>query len=175
MALFLSTFVNGFSQESQTEIIDKKHSIHLEIGGRAFLFGSLNYEYAFLNRFSFGGGLVLLNISRGEKNNTAETGKYFDMASSQTIYGNYFVGKNKHKLLLTAGFTNYSSFNRNKYPSKTETYNETSLGFNGGVGYQATGNKTFFRVTLYGLNLPESNGFFPIYIPWIGLNTGIKF
>ena len=78
--------------------IDKgsKHYIHTEIGGRTFLVGSFNYEYMLYKQFSIGCGLGLIYIERatniGSNNGTDEIGKALSIASTQMIYGNYFIG-----------------------------------------------------------------------------------
>ena len=89
---------------------DNKHFIHAEIRGRTFIFGSLNYEYSLHKQISFC-GFGLIYIQKGDiirnNNGTTETGKCLDIGTSQMIYGNYFIGKKKHKLYFTGGLTNF--------------------------------------------------------------------
>jgi hypothetical protein len=42
----------------ETAIPAGPHSFHVEIAGRSFIFGSVNYEYALNRKFSVGAGLV---------------------------------------------------------------------------------------------------------------------
>ncbi|MEM1328238.1 MAG: hypothetical protein AAGI23_19950 [Bacteroidota bacterium] len=157
--------------------IRSRHSLHLEVAGRGFIFGTLNYEYALLPRMYVGAGLGLANISTGDilRNNNGmdEAGRYFEMSSSQLIYGNYMIRDGKHKIFLTTGITNFLVTSRNKYPSETESSNEAFLRWNAGVGYQFSGERVYFRATAYLLNLPNSDDFFPGYIPWGGLTVGV--
>ncbi len=155
-----------------------KHALNIELVGRAFLFGSFNYEYALTNQISLGGGLGLGNIQAGDitrdNNGIPENGRYFDMSSTQMIYGNYFIGKHKHKLYFTAGATNFLIVNRNKYPSETEFFVEPKLEWNLGLGYQFSGARTYYRLTAYCISLPDDSSFFPKYLPWLGLSMGYK-
>jgi len=88
--------------------------------------------------------------------------------------GNYFIGKKRNQLLLTAGLTNFLGTYRNKYPSETVRFAEAQLEWNAGIGYQYSANRFFFRITGYILSLPEPSGWFPEYMPWAGISTGIK-
>lgn len=110
IGILVLMFHNLKAQASKEFGQDSKHSVHAEIGGRTLIWGSLNYEYALSKQFSLGGGFGVLSVLRGDitrNNGTAETGKYLDLATTQMIYGNYFIGESKNKLLLTAGLTNY--------------------------------------------------------------------
>jgi len=155
-----------------------KHSIHAEVGGRTFLLGSLNYEYAINRRFSFGAGIGFINLNRGSitriNNNVEETGKFRDLATTQMIYGNYFVGRNKHQLLITAGLTNFLFSYKSKYPSGVLKSTNAQVEWNAGIGYQYTSDKMFFRLTGYCISLPDTSGWFPKYMPWAGITIGWK-
>jgi hypothetical protein len=155
-----------------------KHSIHAEVGGRSFIVGSLNYEYAMNKRFSFGTGVGFINLNQGSitriNNNIEETGKFRDLATTQMIYGNYFVGRNKHQLLITAGLTNFLFSYKSKYPSVVLRSTNAQLEWNAGIGYQYTANKMFFRLTAYCISLPDPSGWFPKYMPWVGIIIGRK-
>jgi len=160
------------------ETLENPHSIKLELLGRTFLFGSLNYEYALNQKASFGAGLGLINFQIGDilrqNNGAPEEGRFRDISSSQMIYGNYFIGKKKHQLHLTAGLTHFLFTNRNKYDSETEFSAETHLEWNAGVGYQLVGERIYFRATAYVISLPESSSWFPRYMPWAGVSLGYK-
>ena len=157
---------------------DSKHFVHIELGGRTCIYGSLNYEYALYKQISLGFGIGLINFYKGDiirnNNGNSETGKYLDIIGSQMIYGNYFIGKNKHQLHLTAGLTNVLFTSRNRYPSETESWSESQLEWNAGIGYQLSFKKTYLRLTGYCISLPEPSGWFPKYMPWIGISMGVK-
>jgi|TARA_B110000977_G_scaffold158271_1_gene201633 hypothetical protein len=157
---------------------DSKHFINAEIGGRTLKYGSLNYEYALHKRISLGCGIGLIYFQKGDitrnNNGNPETGKYRDLGTSQMIYGNYFIGKNKHQLHLTAGLTNFLFTVRNKYPSETESSSESQLEWNAGIGYQLSVKRIYLRLTGYCISLPEPTGWFPKYMPWIGISMGLK-
>ena len=157
----------------------ERHSLNLELGGRTLLFGSLNYEYQILDKVSIGGGLGVINLSRGQitrdNGGMDETGNYLDISTSQMLYGNYFMGRNKHKMLLTAGLTNFLQTYRNTYPSETVIGRDLQVQWNAGLGYQFTGKQNYFRLTGYVLKMPQPSGWFPPYIPWFGLTTGRTF
>ena len=91
------------------------------------------------------------------------------------LYGNYFIGQNRHRLLLTGGITNFLAVYRNQYPSETVSGAEAGLGWNTGLGYHYEGRVTFLRVTGYFMALPEPSEFLPQYFPWVGLSTGVRF
>lgn len=157
---------------------ESKHSVHVELLGRAFLFGSVNYEYALPKNFAVGAALGITNVQRGtitrDNAGTPEEGRYFDSATSQMVYGNYFVGKRKHKGLVTAGLTHFLITSRNKYPSRTERSLESHFEWNAGLGYQFSANRTYYRLTGYVLSLPEPSGWFPAIMPWGGLTIGCR-
>lgn len=163
---------------STKEQLENPHSIKLELLGRAFLFGSLNYEYALNRKVSLGGGLGLANFQIGDitrqNNGQPEEGRFRDISSSQMIYGNYFIGKKKHQFHLTAGLTNFLITSRNKYDSETDFSAETYVRGNVGAGYQFIGERIYFRATAYVLHLPSDTSFFPKYIPWGGVSLGYK-
>ena len=184
--LFLLTYV-GNAQGNKPEMIEpdreegnklSKHSIVTEIGGRTFILGSLNYEYAIHKRISLGGGTGLIGIQRGgitrDNNGAPEDGKYFDASSTQMIYGNYFIGKDKHKLFFTVGATNFLFTYRNKYPSGTELSRELQLEWNAGIGYQFSHKRLYYRLTGYCISMPEPSAWFPKYMPWAGLSIAYK-
>lgn len=155
-----------------------RHSINVELLGRTFLFSSVNYEYAINTKFSLGTGLGLVSLQRGDitrnMNGVPETGRYLDLASTQMIYGNYFVGSDKHKLVLTAGLTNFLISSRNTYPSDTELSSEINIEWNAGLGYQYNLEQLYFRLSGYVISLPEPSAWFPKYMPWVGLSIGYK-
>jgi|GEM_PF-1524132 len=166
-----SEAVKTFRQES-------KHTVYAEIGGRTFVWGSMNYEYAFGNRIAVGGGLGMINLMSGEisrfYNGATETGKYLDIATTQMIYGNYFVGKNRHQIYFTGGLTNFLVTYRNKYPSETVFSAEAQLEWNAGIGYQFSGKRTFFRITGYCISMPGPSDWFPEFMPWAGVSVGFN-
>lgn len=168
----------GSTHPGQSANLAGPHSLHVELAGRTFLFGSVNYEYAVNQKFSIGSGLGIINIQAGEitrdLNGSPETGTYLDMATSQMIYGNYFIGKKRNQLVLTAGVSNFLVTYRNRYPSETIRSAEAQLAWNAGIGYQHSANRYFFRFTAYLLSLPEPSGWFPEYMPWAGISTGFK-
>lgn len=90
------------------------------------------------------------------------------------IYGNYFVGSDKHKLVLTAGLTNFLISSRNTYPSDTELSSEINIEWNAGLGYQYNREQLYFRLSGYVISLPEPSAWFPKYMPWVGLSIGYK-
>lgn len=167
---------------AQKDLIPSKESnqsINLELAGKSPILASLSYEYAVKRQFSLGVGLGVGLISNGEisrsNNGASETGKYLDAATSQLLYANYFIGKRKHKLLITGGVTHLLASSRNKYPSETERYFESNFLPSLGIGYQLTGDKLLFRVIPYIVKLPEPSGWFPEYMPWGGLTLGYRF
>jgi hypothetical protein len=172
------------AQESIDETIsnerDKtiRHSINLEVGGRTLIIGSLNYEFLLYDRFALGVGVGLNSIARGQtiRNNegVTETGRYFDVYSAHLFSGTYFIGKRKHKMLLTAGITNFRRYQKDVYPSETIVERAKSLQWNAGIGYQFTGRRMYFRSTAYFLALPNISVYAPDYLPWIGLTVGYK-
>jgi len=162
----------------ETAIPAGPHSFHVEIAGRTFIFGSVNYEYALNRKFSVGAGLGVISILSGEiirdNNGSTETGIYLDVATTQMIYGNYFIGKNRNQLVLTAGLSDFLATNRNRYPSETVRSVQAQLEWNAGIGYQYSANRFFFRVTGYILSMPGPSDWFPEYMPWGGISTGWK-
>jgi hypothetical protein len=166
------------AQESVTETEKiSKHSLNIEILGRTIIWGSLNYEYKILKSISIGSGLGFTNILKGEifrdNGGVPETGKYLDIGTSQMIYANYFPGKNKHQLFFTAGLTNFMMIYRKKFTSGTDYSVESQVKWNAGIGYQFSGNKTFFRFTAYCIRMPDPSGWFPEIIPWAGISIGL--
>jgi len=157
---------------------ESKHTLLTEIGGRTFIFGSLNYEYALLQNVSIGVGLGFINVQRGEiirsNNGVQETGSYFDLGTTQMIYGNYFIGRDKHKLILTAGLTNFLFSYRAKYPSGTLQSRSSQTEWNAGIGYQFSTEIMYFRLTGYCISMPDPSGWFPKYMPWGGISIGYK-
>lgn len=185
MVGLLIILVNGSSaQESNEEIVTAqndrdmsvKHSLFGEIGGRTFFFGSFNYEFQLHKRISVGTGIGLINVQQGDIyrvfNSIEEKGRYLDVATTQMVFGNYFIGQNKHKLIITAGVTNFLFLNRNKYPSETVRSNESELEWNAGLGYQFSSKVMFYRLSGYVLSIPGSSDWFPKYIPWAGITIG---
>lgn len=159
--------------------IHDKHLINVELIGRSFVFGSINYEYSIKECFSLGIGLGINNLLISDitrlNNGVQEQGDLLEAATTQMIYGNYFIGKNRHKLFFTAGISNFLQAERQKYPSETVTFTEAELEWNAGIGYQLSGKKIKFRITAYVLALPGEATFFPKYLPWIGLSIGKVF
>lgn len=153
-----------------------QHTIHAELGGRAFIWGSVNYEYHLANRLSLGAGLGLANAQRGditrEVNGATETGKYFDLYNSSTLYANYFAGSDRHQLVLSAGLTNYQEYHRNVYPSGRESGLDMQVKPHLGMGYQYNGRDVFARLMGYYMGMPEPSGWFPSSMPWIGISVG---
>jgi hypothetical protein len=184
LIISLAAFGQLKAQESMNETVsnerDKtiRHSVNLEVGGRTLIIGSLNYEFLLYDRFALGVGVGLNSISRGEiiRNNdgATETGNYFDLYSAHLFSGTYFIGKRKHKLLLTAGMTNFRSYQKEVFPSETIVERAKSLQWNAGIGYQFTGRRMYFRSTAYFLALPNISVYAPDYLPWIGLTVGYK-
>jgi len=177
--LIFLTLQHLTAQESVNETIkNSRHSLNIELLGQTIIWGSLNYEYKILKNISIGSGLGFSNFQKGDiirdNDGIPETGKYLDIATSQMLYGNYFLGKNKHQFLITAGLTNFMEIYRRKYTSATENSVENQIKWNAGIGYQYSGNKTFFRFTAYCLRMPDPSGWFPEIIPWAGITIGLK-
>jgi hypothetical protein len=173
----------SFGQDVSSSSADNsksfKHSLHIEAFGRSFFFGSLNYEYAFTDRFWAGVGLGFANAASGEieRNNDGmpETGSYFDTYTTQMLYVNYDLWKrNKHSIYATAGLTFYTETYRNKYPSEIQFFIDSQANWTAGFGYEYNPGKFFFRATPYVLAMPDPSGWFPPYMPWLGLSAGIK-
>lgn len=166
------------TRSAETLNHDSKHRLFAEVGGRTLVFGSVNYQYTLGKNFAVGAGLGLANVQSGTisrvTNGNPETGDYLELATSQMIFGNYFVGGDRHKLLLTAGLTNFLISGRNKYPSETVRFLDSQVEWNAGIGYHLELNKLFLRVTAYCLSLPDPTGWFPKYIPWAGVTAGLK-
>lgn len=174
-----SSFAQDMSDSNRDEETTGKHSLHIEAFGRAFLFGSVNYEYAFTDRFSAGVGLGVTNVAFGEieRNNDGmpETGRYFDTYTTQMVYANYKVWKqNAHAIYATAGLTMYTETYRNKYPSETQFFLDSQVNWNAGVGYEYNPGRFFFRASPYVIALPDPSGWFPPYMPWLGISAGWK-
>lgn len=155
-----------------------KHSINLELCGHAFAIASMNYEYLLRRQISFGVGLGFHRFTKIKssrfQNGQEEIGKFFSISTSQMLYGNYFIGKNKHKLFFTGGLTNFLYLMRNKYPSETFHYNSATLVWNAGVGYQYLGKVMYYRLTGYCFGFKEETEFMPKYMPWLGITMGVK-
>lgn len=180
LLLFLSmNWIEIYAQNNPNSSKTRKESINLELAGKSPILASLCYEYAVKPQFSLGAGLGVGLISNGEitrtNNGASETGKYLDAATSQLLYANYFIGKSKHKLLITGGVTHLLASSRNKYSSETERFFDSNFLPNVGLGYQLTGRRTLFRLTAYGLRLPEPSGWFPRNLPWGGISFGYRF
>lgn len=177
LLVFIGSSLDGYSQSDSYS--DSKHSLHIEAFGRSFFFGSLNYEYAFTDRISAGLGLGFAQLTTGsiERNNEGQTeyGRYFDTFTTQMLYVNYDLWKrNKHSIYATAGLTAYTETYRNKYPSETQFSVYSQVQWTAGVGYEFNSGKFFFRATPYVLAMPEPSGWFPPYMPWLGLSAGIN-
>lgn len=173
--LFISQ--NAITQrvvEEHSSTIESKNSLNFELLGRGFLFGSFNYEYTLAKRLSLGLGLGFANVQRGQISrldpvgNVSETGMFFEAATTQMIYTNYFLGKNKHKLILTAGITNFLLYDRQNYPSELISDTDSFLNWNIGIGYQLSLKKVKFRITAYAINLPGESIYLPGVLPWVG-------
>ncbi|MFK7783674.1 MAG: hypothetical protein AB8B56_01090 [Crocinitomicaceae bacterium] len=185
--LFLIVMSASFQLSAQEHLDDEisenrdrtfRHSINLEAGGRTLIMGSLNYEFLLYDRFALGVGIGFNSIARGEiirnNNGVTETGTYFDLYSSHLFSGTYFVGKGKHKMLITAGITNFRRYDKVVYPSETIIGRAKDLQWNAGIGYQFTSKRMYFRTTAYFLALPNISIWAPDYLPWIGLTAGYK-
>lgn len=175
---FLFSF-SFFSQQKEIKQVDqKKHALNIELLGRTFFFGSFNYEYLITPNFSLGAGLGVLQLQQGNitrsNQSLLEQGRYFDAVTTQMIYVNYFLGKNRHKGVVSVGATNLLTFGRNKYPSETEVYSSSILSLNLGLGYQFSSKKMYYRLMAYCLSIPQPNPWFPSVIPWAGLSVGYR-
>jgi len=157
----------------------RKHSIHIEAFGRSLLWASVNYEHQFHKHFSMGLGLGFANLERGQIismiDNQMESGRYFELRTTQLLSANGFLGKGKNQLHITGGLTNFYQLNRRKYDSKTEFYHDVQIRWNFGMGYQFINQRSYFRATVYLLELPEPTGIFPKVFPWVGLTGGLRF
>ena len=183
LMLLLTVFFDQYIYSQEAVVAanskQKRHSINIEALGRTFIFGSVNYEYTLHKKLSIGAGFSILSASRSStvraNNGFEESGIFSSLVSTQMIYGNYFVGKGKHKLLLTAGATGLLSNARSKFPS--ETLKSHSLSFHGnmGIGYNYLGDNVYYRLTVYCLQLPDLAGWFPRLMPWIGTSVGFRF
>ena len=164
------------AQDSSTS---SKHSISFEALGRSIVWGALNYEYQLASRFSLGLGFGYSNSGAGQINRiddgSPEIGRYLDISSSQMLFVNYFIGQNKHQLLITSGLTNFWAWSRQKFPSETLNSSDLQIRWNVGLGYQYTKNKFFFRASAYAIRMPEPTGWFPPIFPWIGVSGGFRF
>jgi len=161
---------------AQETINNSKHSVNFEILGRTIIWSSVNYEYKILNNLSIGGGLGMNYLSKGDifrdNNGISEKGRYLEIGASQMIYGNYFLGKTKHKFFFTGGATNFLDINKRKYPSETQYSAESQIKWNVGIGYQYSAKTTYFRFTTYCIRMPDPSGWFPEVIPWAGISVG---
>lgn len=165
-----------FAQEKEKI---QNHSINVEALGKSILWGAVNYEYQLTSHFSLGAGLGYTNIGSGQinriHNDDQEIGQYWDLSWSQMLYANYFLGKNRHQMLFTAGLTNFWAWTRQKFPSETIYHSDTQIRWNFGLGYQYSKNSAYFRATAYVLRMPKPSGWFPKVFPWIGLTGGYRF
>jgi hypothetical protein len=163
---------------AQTSNQERKHRLFTEVGGRTLVFGSLNYEYALSKNLSLGCGLGFIGFRKGAISRVThgdqETGNYRETATSQLVFANYLVGSERHKLLLTAGLTNFLQTSRSRYPSGTVSSVDSQVEWNAGIGYQLELDKMYFRLTGYCLSMPDPTGWFPKYIPWAGISVGLK-
>lgn len=184
LTLVLFCFFELNAQESISDNVDDerhktvRHSINFEALGRTFIMASLNYEFLLYDRFAIGAGAGFNSMARGEiirnNNGVTETGRYFELYSSHMFYGTYFFGKRKHKMLLTAGITNFRRYDKKVYPSEKIVDRAKSLEWNAGIGYQFTGERMYFRATAYFLSLPHIYTNSPDYFPGIGFTVGHK-
>jgi hypothetical protein len=158
---------------------DKKHKVYLEGLGRSVIWLSMNYEYELTKRISLGTGLGYTNLSSRPmvrvNDGVYETGRHFELLTSQAIFANYFIGKSNHKLFFTGGFTNFWSLSRRKFDSDTRFFSDAQIRWNLGVGYQYSTSHVFVRFTAYALRLPEPVGIFPEIVPWAGISLGYRF
>lgn len=158
--------------------IERKHLVYAEFIGRTFVFGSLNYEFMLRENISIGSGIGLINFQKGiirrNVNGVTESGQYTDISSSQMIFGNYFVGKKNHKMLLTLGLTNFLFTYQRNYNNKKNISAEAQLEWNAGLGYQLSTEIVFCRLAAYLISMPDPTGWFPKYMPWLGLSIGVK-
>lgn len=180
LLIFFLISYSLFSQQKETkQVAQKKHALNIELLGRTFLFGSFNYEYSITSNFSLGAGLGVLQLQQGNitrsNQSLPEQGRYFDAVTTQMFYVNYFLGKNRHKGIVSAGVTNLLTFGRNKYPSETEVYSSSIFGANLGLGYQFNSDKMYYRLMAYCLTMPQPSTWFPSVIPWAGLSVGYRF
>ena len=173
------TFVFKTNILAQEKAKIQNHSINVEAFGKSILWGTVNYEYQYSSFFSLGAGFGYTNFGSGQinriHNDNEEIGQYWDLSTSQMLYANYFLGKNKHQLLLTGGLTNFWAWTRQKFPSETIYHSDTQIRWNFGLGYQYSKNSFYFRTTAYVLRMPEPTGWFPKVFPWIGISLGYKF
>lgn len=180
IVIIVLSLILGQSSYGQagSESKPSRHSINFESFGRTMVWGSMNYEYAMLKNLSFGGGLGLIFWEDGNSsritNNATEVGTFLNTATTQILYANYFLGKQSHKCLFTAGLTGFSYTYHRKYPSENTNSIEYHLEASAGIGYQYSGNVLYYRTTLYVLGVPEPNGWFPKYMPWMGFTIGYK-
>lgn len=172
-----AVFAQG-SQEDTSEEKENKHYIYTELLGRTIIFGSLNYEYSLHPKVSIGCGLGYINMQQGKISRNvdgdSETGDYFDLISSQMIFANYFVGKRKHKFVLTGGITNFLNTYRNTYPTEKLVSRKAQVEWNAGMGYQFSTNRFLLRLNTYAISMPDPSGWYPKYFPWLGLSVGVK-
>lgn len=172
-------FTAAFEIHAQDTELSKKQSINFEVLGRSIVWGAINYEYQIASRFSLGIGFGYSNSGRGQINRieegVQEIGRYFDLSTSQILYGNYFVGKNNHQLLISGGLTNFWAWSRQKFPSETLFNSDVQIRWNVGIGYQYSKGNAYFRATAYAIRMPEPAGWFPRVFPWIGLTGGYRF
>lgn len=154
----------------------KKQAMVLEVGGKTLIFGSLAYERNLRPSFSLGVGVGVLNVASGDiirdLNGSNERGRYFESATSQFLYGNYFWGGPNHQGFVTIGLTHFLLSDRQNYPSERLHHIDSDLEGNLGLGYQLDKGKLFFRATAYVLSLRGNSAYIPDYLPWAGLSMG---
>ena len=176
ISLLLSSFQTTFAQEKEKI---QNHSINVEAFGKSILWGTVNYEYQPFSSISFGAGFGYTYFGSGQinriHNDNEEIGQYLDLSTSQMLYANYFLGKNKHQMLFTAGLTNFWAWTRQTFPTETIFHSDTQIRWNFGLGYQYSKNSVYFRTTAYVLRMPEPTGWFPKIFPWLGVSLGYKF
>ena len=109
LVLFLLISSTSHSLQAQSTVDSdsykgKKHLIGLELLGRGFIFGSVNYEHFLTEEISLGLGFGVLSIQNGEitrsNNGIVERGRYLDSGTSQMLYGNYYLGQKRHQLFV---------------------------------------------------------------------------
>ena len=90
-AILIGTMMLGVAHaqtpEEASARVPRLHSLHFELAGRGFLFGSMNYEYAASPRVSIGIGLGLVNAQTGritrETDGIPEEGRYLDLSTTR--------------------------------------------------------------------------------------------
>lgn len=157
--------------------------LNAEVGGKAFIFGSLSLEsYWEKPQFGIGLGAGFTSINNFSQMLTdSMTNEVFELQTTEinlplTAYAYKTFGKDKNRLIIPVGFTTLMILDRNtaRGESSLEVDQFLPLPFVG-LGYELHGEKVIFRLPVYALYLGEDqNDIFPAVLPWLGLGFGFR-